>query len=126
MPVSRSRIADLCQVMAKQKLGVLGSKNFRPVPALSLRFSCSWNPGFDPAFTSFAPWFDGSLIGVVLVSIAVFFLPLLTIHRLMKEEAACHETRVLALAGRIADLEELLLSSGSWPNYRSSRPGLRR
>jgi hypothetical protein len=75
------------------------------------------NPSFDHAFGYVAPWFAGSLIVVVAVSIAAFFLPLLAVHRLMKEEAARHETRVLALAGRIADLEESLLSSESWPNH---------
>jgi hypothetical protein len=74
------------------------------------------NPSFDHAFAYFAPWFAGSLVVVVVVSIAAFFLPLRAVHRLMKEEAARHETRMLALAGRIADLEESVLPSGSWPN----------
>jgi hypothetical protein len=75
------------------------------------------NPSFDHAFAYIAPWFAGTLIVIVAVSIAAFFLPLLAVHRLMKEEAARHESRVLALAGKIADLEESLLSSGALLNH---------
>jgi hypothetical protein len=75
------------------------------------------NPSFDHGLDHLTPWFAFSLIGVVGFSFAAFFLPLLAVHRLMKDEASRYETRVLALAGRIADLEESLLSSGSWSNH---------
>jgi hypothetical protein len=71
--------------------------------------------GFD-SIKDFAPWFAGSLIGIAVLSVAVFFLPLLDVHRLMEQEAERHERRLLALAGQIADLEESLLSSGALPS----------
>lgn len=66
-------------------------------------------PGFG-TIDNYAPIFAGSLIGTIVVSVMVFLLPLLDVHRLMQEEAERHEPRLLALVGRIADLEESLLS----------------
>jgi hypothetical protein len=74
------------------------------------------NPGFG-AIDDYAPWFAGSLIVFIGVSVAVFLLPLLDVHRLMKKEAERHETQLLALAGRIADLEESLLSFGTLASH---------
>jgi hypothetical protein len=74
-------------------------------------------PESTEGFAHLTPWLAGGLLGVMLASIMVFFLPLLTIHRMMKEEAVSYESRVLDLAGRIADLEGSLLSSASSPNY---------
>jgi hypothetical protein len=64
-------------------------------------------------FQAFAPIFSRSLIGIILVSIGIFFWPLLGVHRFMKEEATIYEVQGLALARRIADLEEALLASGA-------------
>ena len=67
----------------------------------------------NPAVQSFASVFAGSLIGIVLVSIGAFFLPLLGVHRFMEKAATGYEAQGHALARRIADLEELLLASGA-------------
>jgi hypothetical protein len=72
--------------------------------------------GFVSAFRVFGPWFAGSLIVAVLVSIAVFFLPLRAIHYLMRGETANHAARLSTLARRITDLEESLYSPDSEPN----------
>jgi hypothetical protein len=72
--------------------------------------------GFDSAFRVFGPWFAGSLIVAVLVSIAVFFLPLRAIHYLMRGETANHAARLSTLARRITDLEESLYSPDSEPS----------
>jgi hypothetical protein len=72
--------------------------------------------GFDSAFRVFGPWFAGSLIIAVLVSIAVFFLPLRAVHYLMRGETTNHAARLSTLARRITDLEESLYSPDSEPS----------
>jgi hypothetical protein len=72
----------------------------------------------DPAVQSFASIFAGSLIGIVLLSIGAFFLPLLGIHHFMEKEAVGYEAQGLAVARRIADLEESLLASGAGTDHK--------
>lgn len=83
-------------------------------------FLCGWilyahwiNPTFNGAYRFFEPWFAGGLIILTIVSILSFFLPMITVHRLMKEQAANFEARLSALAEKISDFEESLLSEGS-------------
>jgi hypothetical protein len=40
----------------------------------------------------------------------MFFSPMLSVHRLMKKEAAYFEAKLRRLADRVSDCEELLLS----------------
>jgi hypothetical protein len=75
------------------------------------------SPGFDLSYREFQPWFAGTLIGVGLVSIAVFFLPLLNIHGMMTVEAAEYTKKVLRFAAEIADLEQSLVASASSGKY---------
>lgn len=83
-------------------------------------FLCGWilyarwiNPNFNDGYRFFEPWFAGGLIVLTIVSILAFFLPMITVHRLMKEQAANFKAKLMALAERISDLEESLLSQGS-------------
>ena len=73
-------------------------------------------PDFDHDFQYFAPWFKAGLIGFLVVSLSVFFLPLFTLHWVMKQAAAHQEARSGVLAGRIAELEESLLDLASTPD----------
>ncbi|QRM33725.1 hypothetical protein [Microvirga sp. VF16] len=66
----------------------------------------------------FASVFAGSLIGIVLLSIGAFAVPLLSIHRFMEEDTAVYEAQGHALARRIADLEETLLASGADTDHK--------
>ena len=71
------------------------------------------NPDFNGIFSQIAFWFLISLIGVSAVSIIAFFLPMLTIHKLLKEKAAQIQSRLVILAEKISELEESLLSEKS-------------
>ena len=74
------------------------------------------HPNVDPKYADFEPWFIGTLFGVGLVSIVVFFLPLLSIHRAMKVEADAYKSKAASLAAQISNLEESLLASASSTN----------
>ncbi len=67
---------------------------------------------FNSAYCYFAPWFAAVLIGTLGLSLFIFFWPLLTVHRLMKEEAARYQARLGTFARQISDLEESFLSHG--------------
>ncbi len=75
------------------------------------------NPEFNGVYRYFEPWFFGGLIVLVIVIILAFFLPMITTHRLMKKKAKLFELKLVALAKRISDLEELLLSQSSRLGY---------
>jgi hypothetical protein len=68
------------------------------------------NPQFDAAYTLLEPTFVAGIAVVVILSTLMFFSPILSVHRLMKKEAAYFEAKLLRLADRISDFEELLLS----------------
>jgi hypothetical protein len=76
-----------------------------------------WSPAFDLSYQEFQPWLAGTLVGVGLVSIAVFFLPLLNIHRMMTVEAAEYKQKVLPFATEIEDLVRSLVESASSAKY---------
>jgi hypothetical protein len=71
------------------------------------------NPNANAEYRFFEPWFAGALIVVAVVSILAFFFPMITVHRLMQEQAANFEAQLVALAERITEWEESLLSQGS-------------
>ena len=66
----------------------------------------------DP-YCSFEPWFVGGLVVVTVVSLVAFFGPVITVHHLMKEQAADFKAKLIAFARRVSDLEESLVSQGS-------------
>jgi hypothetical protein len=86
-------------------------------------FSGGWllsgkgNPDIDPAFRAFQQWLAGTLLWVGVVSIAVFFVPLIKIHGIMKVEAVAHRSKALPLVAQISDLEESLIASASLDDY---------
>jgi hypothetical protein len=55
------------------------------------------------------PWLVGSLIATVTLSVLAFFLPMLSIHRVMRAEAAKALRPLGQLAGQISREEEALL-----------------
>jgi hypothetical protein len=83
-------------------------------------FLCGWmlygrwvNPHFFKTYAAWEPWFAGGLIVVTLIGILAFFVPMNTVHRLMKKQAADFEAKLLAVASRISDMEESLVSQVS-------------
>jgi hypothetical protein len=79
--------------------------------------SGKWNPDFASSYNGFQPWFTGTLVGVGLVSVAVFFLPLLSIHGMMKAEASRYKRKALPFVAQISDLDASLVASASSENY---------
>jgi hypothetical protein len=71
------------------------------------------NDTVNGGYQGFEPWFIGGFIVLTLVSLLAFFFPMMTVHRLMKEQAANFEAQLAALGARISALEESLLSQGS-------------
>lgn len=85
-------------------------------------FFCAWifygrwinkNASLAEVYQYFEPIFLGGVAGVALLSTLTFFLPMRSIHRLMKKEGADFKGKLLPLADRISDLEESLLDRHS-------------
>ncbi len=78
-----------------------------------------FNPDFGNStyYLNLEPWFKWGLVVLMIVSFLAFFYPMITVHRLMKEQAMLFEGKLGTLAESISDFEETLLSQSSQMGY---------